>query len=115
MYYSIAELFYSESFNIGQLFKIPYDTLIDIMYAFNKDLHISFDNFCNMYWFEILMLIDKHNEFIEEQNSEHDSQNDIIAQQQANMENMYKQQQQNIPKFDTPKMPDMSSFGNFKF
>lgn len=113
MYFSTVELFLSETFNLGHLFKIPYDTLIDIIYAFNKDLHISFENFQKMYWFEILMLIDKHNEFIENQNSESDSQNDIIAQQQANMESMYRKQQQSIPKMETPKF-DMPNIGNFK-
>lgn len=112
LYYSVSELFYSEEFNLGHLFKVPYNTLIDLIYAFNKDLHISFDNFCNMYWFEILMLVDKHNEFIEEQNNESEGKHDIIAEQQAKMENMYRNQQQNQPKFDM-KVPDFSSLGNF--
>lgn len=63
-----------------------------------------------MYWFEILMLVDKHNEFIENQNSETDSQNDVFAAHQQQMENMYKNQQNNMPKYEMPKMPDMGSF-----
>lgn len=63
-----------------------------------------------MYWFEILMLVDKHNDFIEKQNSDSESQNEMIASQQKQMENMYKNQQQSMPKYEAPKMPDMSSF-----
>ena len=110
--YSTAELFINDNFNLSHLFKIPYLQLMDIIYAFSKDIHVSYTEFNNMPWYEILMLIDKHNDFIDKQSSESDSQNDMIAQQQAQMNSMYQKQQQSMPKFDAPTMPSMPSMPN---
>ena len=85
---------------------------MDIIYAFSKDIHVSYSEFNDMPWYEILMLIDKHNDFIDKQSSESDSQNDMIAQQQAQMNSMYQKQQQSMPKFDAPSMPSMPSMPN---
>lgn len=114
--YTTAELFYSEQFNLGQLFKIPYKHLTDLIYALSKDVHISYDDFNNMPWYEILMIVEAHNDFIDKQNNGQDEQGDMIAQQQAQMQSMYSQQQRSMPKYEAPKMPDMSSFNsNFNF
>lgn len=90
-----------------------------LFYALSRDVHISYDAFNEMPWYEILMITDAHNEFIERQNSENDTQSDMMAQQQAQMESMYKQQQQNMPKYEAPKMPQMNmpnfNPGNFNF
>jgi hypothetical protein len=56
------------------------------------------------------MIIDQHNEFVEKQNDESngaDTSGDMIAQQQAQMQNMYQQQQRSMPKFEPPQMPQM--------
>lgn len=111
--FSIAELFYDEdNFNISHLFKIPYDTLVSVFYALSKDVHVSWEAFNEMPWFWILMLIDEHKEFIEKQNKENDTQNDMFAQQQAQMESMTRMQQQNMPKFDSGSLPNL---GNMNF
>lgn len=68
-----------------------------------------------MPWYEILMVVDAHNDFIERQNSNSDDQNDLIAQQQAQMQSMYQQQQNSMPKFDTPPMPNIGNMSNFNF
>ena len=65
-----------------------------------------------MPWYEILMVVDAHNDFIERQNSNGDDQNDMIAQQQAQMQAMYQQQQNSMPKFNAPSMQNMGNFGN---
>ena len=110
--YSAAELFINDNFNLSHLFKIPYLQLMDIIYAFSKDIHVSYSEFNDMPWYEVLMLIDKHNDFIDKQNSDTDGQNDMIAQQQAQMNSMYQKQQQSMPKFDAPNMPSMPSMPN---
>lgn len=108
--YSTAELFKSDDFNLAQLFKIPYKQLMELYYALSKDVHISYTDFNKMPWYEILMVVDAHNDFVDKQNDGKDDQNDMIAEQQARMQSMYQQQQSSMPKFDTPKMPDMSNF-----
>ena len=107
--YSCAELFYSDSFNLAQLFKIPYKQLTDLMYAFAKDIHISWHDFNSMPWYEIIMIVEAHNEFIEKQNGEQVDQNDMIAQQQANMQSMMAKQQSMMPNFNNS---GSNSFGN---
>jgi hypothetical protein len=85
----------------------------------SKDIHISYDEFNKMPWFEILMILDEHSEFIEAQNGENENQNDMIAAQQANMETMMANQRAAMPKFDSqpkmPQMPAMPNMSNFKF
>ena len=44
----------------------------------SKDIHISYDEFNKMPWFEILMILDEHSEFIEAQNGENENQNDMM-------------------------------------
>ena len=110
--YSTAELFRTDESNLAQLFKIPYTQIIQIFYSLSRDVHISYTDFNNMPWYEILMVIDSHNEYVEKQNDDTGDGDDMIADQQSRMESMYKQQQNSIPKMETPKMPDMS---NFKF
>ena len=99
----------SENFHIAQLFKIPYLQLMDIIYALSKDVHISYSDFNEMPFFEILMLVDAHNEFVEKQNEGSEgSSDDMISQQQAQMQQMYQHQQQSMPKFETPQLPSMN-------
>jgi hypothetical protein len=115
LYWSTAEMFLSSDFHIAQLFKIPYKQLMEIVYALSKDVHISWSEFNEMPFFEILMIIDQHNEFVEKQNDESnsaDTSGDMIAQQQAQMQNMYQQQQRSMPKFEPPQMPQMPNFNN---
>lgn len=83
---------------------------MELYYALSKDVHISYTDFNKMPWYEILMVVDAHNDFVDKQNDGKDDQNDMIAEQQARMQSMYQQQQSSMPKFDTPKMPDMSNF-----
>lgn len=117
--YTSAELFKSDEFNLSHLFKLPYKNLMEIIYAMSKDIHISYDEFNKMPWFEILMILDEHSEFIEAQNGENENQNDMIAAQQANMETMMANQRAAMPKFDSqpkmPQMPAMPNMSNFKF
>jgi hypothetical protein len=63
-----------------------------------------------MPFFEILMIVDAHNEFIENQEQSNGDQNDMIAQQQAQMESTFRNQQQSMPKYQQPQMPQMPSF-----
>jgi len=75
-----------------------------------------------MPWYEIIMIVESHNDFVEKQNGEQTDQNDMIAQQQANMENMMAKQQSMMPKFDAgsgsnpfgninmPSIPSMPKF-----
>ena len=87
---------------------------MEMIYALSKDMHISYTEFNEMPFFEILMIIDAHNDFVEKQEKESnsDSGEDIISRQQAQMQQMYNQQQAAMPKFDAPKfdMPSMPSF-----
>ena len=115
LFYTTAELFKSDDFNLAQLFKIPYQQLMELFYALSKDVHISYSDFNIMPWYEILMVVDAHNDFIERQNSNGDDQNDMIAQQQAQMQAMYQQQQNSMPKFDAPSMQNIGNLGNFNF
>lgn len=78
---------------------LPYKTITDMMYGLSRDVHLSWEDFNNMPFFEVLMILDAHGEFVEKQNSEGDSQNDMISEQQARMESMYRQQQNQMPKF----------------
>ena len=66
------------------------------------------------------MIVEAHNEFVEKQNGEDTDQNDMIAQQQANMENMMARQQSMMPKFDSGSnmfnninMPSIPNLPNF--
>lgn len=86
---------------------------MDVMYALSKDVHVSHKDFNEMPWYEILMMLDKHREFIEAQQDQNSTQNDMMQQQQSQMENMYRQQQQSMPKMEPPKMPQMPNFSNF--
>ena len=56
-----------------------------MVYALSKDMHISYTEFNEMPFFEILMIIDVHNEFVEKQEKESNSETgeDIISRQQA--------------------------------
>ena len=83
---------------------------MEMVYALSKDVHISYSDFNEMPFYEILMITDAHMEFIERQNSDSDKQNDMISQQQAQMESMYRNQQNSMPKYDAPKMPQMPQF-----
>ena len=87
---------------------------MEMVYALSKDMHISYTEFNEMPFFEILMIIDAHNEFIEKQEKESNSETgeDIISRQQAQMQQMYNQQQAAMPKFDAQKF-DMPSMPNF--
>ena len=78
------------------------------MYNLSKDVHISYTDFNEMPFFEILMIIDAHNEFIEKQDQSNGNQNDMIAQQQAQMENTFKNQQQSMSKFQQPQIPSFN-------
>lgn len=80
-----------------------------MMYSLSKDIHISWEDFNRMPFFEILMIVEAHNEFIEKQEQQSGDQNDMIAAQQAQMESMYRQQQQSMPKYEPPRMPQMPS------
>ena len=115
LYWSTAELFLSENFHIAQLFKVPYQQLMEMIYALSKDVHISYSDFNEMPFFEILMIIDAHNDFVERQNESNSDSDDMIAQQQAQMQQMYQHQQQSMPKFDNSHMnlPQMPSMPNF--
>lgn len=112
LYWTTAQLFMSPEFHLAQLFKIPYKQIMEIVYAMSKDIHVSWQDFNEMPFFEILMLIDEHNEFVEKQESDSSDQTDIISQQQAQMQQMYNQQQQMMPKYEAPKfdMPKMPTF-----
>ena len=110
LYWSTAEAFYSEDFNLAQLFKLPYKVITNIIYNLSKDVHISYTDFNKMPFFEILMIVDAHNEFIEKQEQSNGDQNDMIAQQQAQMESTFRNQQQSMPKYQQPQMPQMPSF-----
>ena len=90
------------------------------MYVLSRDIHISWSDFNKMPWFEIIMIVEAHNEFVEKQNGEDTDQNDMIAQQQANMENMMARQQSMMPKFDSGSnmfnninMPSIPNLPNF--
>ena len=110
LYWSTAEAFYSEEFNLAQLFKLPYKVITNIIYNLSKDVHISYTDFNKMPFFEILMIVDAHNEFIEKQEQSNGDQNDMIAQQQAQMESTFRNQQQSMSKYQQPQMPQMPSF-----
>lgn len=113
-YFSISELYYQEGgFNMSHLFKIPYDIIMNVLYVLTKDVHFSYAAFNEAPWFEILMLLDQHKEFIDKQNEESENHNDMIAQTQAQMESMTRNQQQNLPKYDMPQMPNWNNIGNF--
>lgn len=84
---------------------------MSLTYYLMKDVHLSYSDFNRMPWYEILMLVDDHNDFIDKQNDQKDEQNDVIAQQQSQMESMYRQQQNALPKFDQQQLP---APGNFK-
>lgn len=90
---------------------------MQIIYTLSKDIHISYDEFNEMPWYEILMILDEHADFIEAQNSESDNQNDMISAQQSQMEAMLANQKASMPKIEAPKMPQMPNFntGNFNF
>lgn len=102
---------------MSHLFKIPYKQLTDLMYVLSRDIHVSWTDFNRMPWFEIIMIVEAHNEFVEKQNGEQTDQNDMIAQQQASMESMMAKQQAMMPKFDNsfgnlnmPSIPTMPKF-----
>ena len=88
---------------------------MEMIYALSKDVHISYSDFNEMPFFEILMIIDAHNDFVERQNDSNSDGDDMIAQQQAQMQQMYQHQQQSMPKFDNSHMnlPQMPSMPNF--
>ena len=108
--WSTVDVYLRDDFNLSHLFKLPYDYITQLMYALSKDVHISWSDFNEMPFYEILMITDAHMEFIERQNSDSDKQNDMISQQQAQMESMYRKQQNSMPKYDAPKMPQMPQF-----
>lgn len=99
--------------SLAHIFKLPYDVLVSAYYTLSKDVHVSWEAFNDMPWYFILMTIDAHKEFVDRQNDENNSQNDMFTQQQANMERMQKQQQMNMPKFDTPQLPNLNTNFNF--
>lgn len=112
--WSCAEVMRSAEFNLKHLFMLPYKTITDMVYSLSRDVHLGWEEFNEMPFYEILMILDAHTEFVEKQNSDGDSQNDMIAEQQARMESMYRQQQNQMPKFQQPQMPNFqmpSGFG----
>lgn len=110
LHWSTAEAFYSEDFNLSRLFKLPYDVLMNMVYTLSKDVHLSYSDFNEMPFFEILMIVEAHSEFIEKQEKSGSDQNDMIAQQHAQMESTFRQQQNSMPKITPPQMPQMPSF-----
>lgn len=111
--WSCAEVMYKPDFNLKHLFMLPYKTITDMMYSLSRDVHLSYEAFNAMPFYEILMIIDAHSEFVEKQNSDGESQNDMIAEQQARMESMYRQQQNQMPKFQPPQMPNFQMPAGF--
>lgn len=78
---------------------VPYDVLTDVIYHLQKDMHYSLSDFDKSPWWFIEYIINKHNKFVEEQNEAQEKDNDMFAEQQANMESMYNKQQQTMSSY----------------
>jgi hypothetical protein len=113
-----VEYFLSDSFNLKHLFMLPYKNIADLTYAFAKDIHIPPSELNGMAMFDVLMLLEAHNDFIDKQEKGQSGEDtaDMIEQQRRSMESMYKQQQASMPKMPTmPSMPQMPNFSNMNF
>ena len=74
------------------------------MYIMSKELNMSYADFNNMPFFEILKILDVYKENMEEQRKQQDEENDLMESRMSNMQQQFNMNniQQQMPKFEQP-------------
>ena len=99
--------------DIHRLFKVPYDELMQILYVLTKEINLSYNDFNNMNFFEILTILQTYEEHMKEQQKHDKKENERMERQMSDMQNKYnfndiKQQMNNHSDFSKMSMPNFN-------
>lgn len=98
--------------NFASVFKIPYDSLVHIIYIMVVEMHFTYSDFCNMAWHDIWDLFTMHQKRIEEQNKNSETQQ---SNMQSQINAMTPKLDMNSYKLPEYKVPNLTNMNNLKF